>query len=717
VSALSSEAGEFSFRARPGIYEVRISAPSFEEATQTITLPLAGDPLQVVLEVASLRTALTVTESPGYQTVASATATRTLTVLRDVPQSVTVVTQELIKDQAMLSMADVVRYIPGVTAGQGEGNRDQIVMRGNGTTADFFLNGVRDDVEYFRDLYNLDRVEALKGPNAMIFGRGGGGGVINRVTKEAGFMPLHEVTLEGGSFRNKRIATDLNQPLGGRAAARLNAMYENSASFRSFGHVERYGFSPTLTLTPASQTKVTVAYERFSDRRVADRGISSYQGRPADVSITTFYGNPNDSRVRVTADLGAVTVEQGIGRWNIRNRSLFGGYDKFYQNYVPGAVNSAKTLVALSAYNNATQRLNLFNQTDLTYTASTWGLSHTLLGGIELGRQTTDNFRNTGFFNNSATSINAPYAHPTIATPVTFRQNATDADNHLKASVAAAYVQDQMDLSRYIQIVAGVRFDHFDLRYHNNRSGGDLRRIDNLVSPRAGVIFKPVVPVSIYWNYSISFLPSSGDQFSSLTTVTQQMKPEKFANYELGAKWDATRYFSLTTAIYRLDRTNTRSTDPNDPTRIVQTGSTRNLGYEIGLHGRITRAWSIAGGYAWQNSFISSATTSAVRGAKAAQVPHNSFSLWNSYQVLRRLRLGLGLVHRSDMFAAVDNTVVVPSYTRADAALFFNVTELTRFQVNVENLFDTMYYINAHNNTNISPGSPRAVRAALIARF
>jgi catecholate siderophore receptor len=340
-----------------------------------------------------------------------------------------------------------------------------------------------------------------------------------------------------------------------------------------------------------------------------------------------------------------------------------------------------------------------------------------LLGGVELGRQITDNFRNTGFFNNSATSINAPYANPTIATPVTFRQSATDADNHLKAGVAAAYVQDQIDLSRHVQIVAGVRFDHFDLRYHNNRNGGDLRRIDNLVSPRAGVIFKPIVPVSIYGNYSVSFLPSSGDQFSSLTTVTQQMKPEKFANYELGAKWDVSRYFSLTTAIYRLDRTNTRSTDPNDPTRIVQTGSTRNLGYEAGLNGRITRAWSIAGGYAWQNSFISSATTSAVRGAKAAQVPHHSLSLWNNYQVIRRLGLGLGLVRRSDMFAAVDNTVVVPSYTRADAALFFNVTELTRFQVNVENLFDTKYYINAHNNTNISPGSPRAVRAALIARF
>jgi len=194
--------------------------------------------------------AVTVTESAGYLTAATSTATKTMTPLRDIPQSITVVTHELIKDQMMMSIGDVVRYVPGITAHQGENNRDQLVIRGNSTSADFFVNGVRDDVQYYRDLYNLDRVEALKGPNAMIFGRGGAGGVINRVTKEAGFTPLREITLQGGSFSNRRFATDLDQPFNDKVALRFNAMYENSDSFRKFVNLERYGISPTLTIAP-----------------------------------------------------------------------------------------------------------------------------------------------------------------------------------------------------------------------------------------------------------------------------------------------------------------------------------------------------------------------------------------------------------------------------------------------------------------------------------
>jgi catecholate siderophore receptor len=436
-----------------------------------------------------------------------------------------------------------------------------------------------------------------------------------------------------------------------------------------------------------------------------------------DVPVSTYYGDPNNSRVRALVNLGSAMIEHQAGRLSIRNRTQFGDYDRGYQNDVPGAVNAAKTLVTLTAYNNATKRLNAFNQTDLSYVAYTGAIRHTLLGGVELGRQLTDNFRNTGFFNNTDTSILVPYANPVISTPVTFRQSATDADNHLRTNVGATYVQDQIELSRYVQLIAGVRFDHFDLQYHNNRNNDNLRRIDNLLSPRAGIVFKPLTPLSVYSTYSVSYLPSSGDQFSSLTTITQQVKPEKFSNYEVGIKWDPRRSLSLTTAVYLLDRTNTRSTDPNDPTRIVQTGSQRSNGFEIGANGSMTRKWKVAGGYSYQNAYVTSATTAARAGAQAAQVPHHTFSLWNNYQIIPRLGAGLGILNRSDMFAAIDNTVTVPGYTRADAAVFVSVTETVRFQANVENLFNTRYYINADSNTNISPGSSRAVRVGLTARF
>lgn len=717
-SAVTDQNGEFSLELELGEYVLRVEASGFAESAQTVNLSQTRNAtLEVVLQIAGTASSVTVVASGDYQTESINSATKTLTPLRDIPQAITVVTKGQIKEQMLMSISDVVRYMPGITAHQGENNRDDVVIRGNRSSADFFLNGVRDDVQYYRDLYNLERVETLKGPNAMIFGRGGGGGVINRVTKEAVFSPLRELYLQGGSFSNKRVEGDFDQPLNDKFAFRLNGMYERSGSFRRFVDLERYGLNPTFTFLPGKKTKITIGYERFHDERTADRGITSFQGRPADVPIDTFYGNPEDSHVRAGVNILSGTIDHQAGKLNIRNRTQFGDYDRFYQNYVPGAVNAAKTLVTLTAYNNATNRQNLFNQTDLTYAVSTGRIRHTLVGGVELGRQRTNNLRNTGFFNNVSTSIQAAFDDPTISTPITYRQNATDADNRLRLNLAAGYLQDQIELSRYVQVVVGVRYDYFDLKYHNNRNGDDLRRIDNLVSPRVGVVVKPVEELSLYGSYSVSYLPSAGDQFASLTTITQQVEPEKFTNYEFGVKWDVRRYLSLTSAIYRLNRTNTRATDPNDPTRIIQTGSQRTNGFEVGITGNITRAWSVAGGYAYQDAYINSATTAAVAGKQVGQVPHQTLSLWNKYQILPRLGAGLGIIYRSDMFATVDNSVVLPGYTRADAAVFYSFNERWRLQGNIENLSNRKYYTNADSNTNISPGTPRAVRVGLIARF
>jgi catecholate siderophore receptor len=718
-STVSDQNGEFFLALQPGRYAVHISMAGFAELSQVVDLAGSTDRQthDFILQLAGVQQMVTVSESSDYQISAISTATRTLTPMRDIPQSLAVVTQQQVHDQLMLSVGDVVRYIPGITAHQGENNRDQLIIRGNNTSADFFVNGVRDDVQYYRDLYNVERIEALKGPNAMVFGRGGGGGVINRVIKDAGFMPLREITIVGGSYRNKRLTADLDQPLTDRLAFRVNGLYENSDSFRRYTNLERYGVNPTLTLMANTNTRVTLGYEHFHDYRVADRGIPSFQGLPLDIDISTYFGNPDVSHVRARVDLGSATIEHQAGRLNIHDQVSLGDYDRGYQNFVPGVVSADETQAGLSAYNNATRRFNTFNQTNLTYGVSTGRIRHTLAGGAEIGRQLTDNFRNTGYFNNSATSILIPLSNPTISTPVTFRQSATDANNHLQTNLAATYVQDQIEFSRHLQMIAGARFDYFDLQYHDNRTGTNLRRIDNLISPRAGVILKPTTALSLYGSYSVSYLPGSGDQFSSLTTITQQVKPEKFNNYEAGVKWDIYRDLSFTTAVYRLDRTNTRTTDPNDPTRIVQTGRTRSNGYEAGLNGRVTRAWSIAGGYAYQNAFIASATTSAPAGAQVAEVPHRTFSVWNNYQIMPKWRAGLGVLRRSDMFAAIDDTVTLPGYTRADAAVYFSVTEKMRLQANVENLFNKRYYLNADSNANISPGSPRALRVGFTAEF
>ena len=648
----------------------------------------------------------------GYGARRTATATRTDAELRDVPQAISVLGRQLIADQSMQGMADVVRYIPGISMGQGEGHRDAPTIRGNSSTADFFADGVRDDAQYFRDLYNVERVEALKGPNAMVFGRGGGGGVINRVMKEAQWMPTRSLTLEGGSFDHRRAAIDLGNGVSGAIAARLNAMAEDSRLFRDATGLERHGLNPSATIRTGGTT-VKLGYEYFADRRTVNRGIPSFAGEPSSAPIETFFGDPDASRSRLVMHAATATIEQSRGALSLRNRSRIVRYDKFYQNVFPGALNAEGTEVSLTAYNNATDRHSLFNQTDVAYSVRTGPVRQTWLVGAELSRQRSENYRRTGYFDGTATSMLVPFAAPTVSPTVVYRQSATDADNQVVANVAAVYAQNQVALGTHWQTIVGVRYDRFDLDFHDNRSATDLTRDDAMISPRVGLVYKPSEPVSLYGTYSVSHLPSSGDQFSSLTATTRALEPEGFINREIGLKWDLRPELTVTGAWYRLDRTNSAAPDPNSTARLVQTGRQRSVGHEVEVTGAMTSAWQIVAGYASQEARIVSRTSAAQPGARVPLVPRQTFSLWNRYQVVPRLGLGLGAIHQTRMFAAIDNTVTLPGFTRVDAAAFVTLTGSLRAQVNVENLFDERYFPMSHGNNNIAPGAPRSMRFSL----
>jgi catecholate siderophore receptor len=650
-----------------------------------------------------------------YAARTTRSSTRTDTPLRDVPQAATVLTREAIADQSMQSMADVVRFVPGVTMGLGEGHRDQPTIRGNSSTADFFVDGVRDDAQYLRDVYNADRIEVLKGSNALAFGRGGGGGVLNRVTKTAGWAPERTVTLEGGSYDHGRGTLDVGQALGEHVAVRLNGMLEHSGGFRDRTDIHRRGINPTATILAGSATQIQLGYEHFYDERIVDRGIPSFGGVPAPTPATTFFGDPAASLAHARVDGASATVQRELGGVTLRNQTRALRYDKFYQNVLPGAVTTDGAQVSLSGYNNATDRASLFNQTDLTTTMALGATQHTLLGGAELSRQRTDNVRNTGYFGATATSLTVPFDDPTRITGVVFRPNATDANNRSVATVAALFVQDQVVFSPRWQAVVGLRVDRFALRFHNNRTAEDLARDDRLVSPRAGLIFKPVDAMSLYGSYGVSHLPSSGDQYSSLTATTETLKPERFANYELGAKWDATPALSLSAALFRLDRSNSAAHDPVDATRTIQTGAQRTTGAEFGATGQVTDAWSVVGGLSSQRAEIVHATTAAAAGAIVPLVPRTTISLWNKVQLSPMLGTGLGVVRQSSMYAAVDNAVTLPAFTRADAALFLGLPGSLRAQLNVENLLDARYFATAQGNNNILPGAGRTVRFSLTA--
>lgn len=658
----------------------------------------------------------------AYLMKRSLSATKTDAPLLDVPQSVTVVTRELIDDQAMRGIADVTRYVPGVGIAQGEGNRDTPVMRGNSTTADFFTDGLRDDVQYIRDLYNVDRVEVLKGPNAMIFGRGGSGGVINRVTKEAGSTPVREVGLQVGSWDQRRATVDFGQPLSASVAFRLAAMYEKSDTYRDDTSLERYGVNPMLSWTLNPETKLRISYEHFNDERTADRGIPSFRGRPIATAASTFFGDPKQSEVKATVDSLGIFLDHAFQNGlTVRNATRWASYDKFYQNVFPGAVNATGTSVSLSAYNNATQRDNVFNQTDLVLPLSTGAIHHEFLAGFEVGRQETDNLRMTGYFTSVSPTTNVidvPVTLPRTTLPLTFRPSATDADNHGIARNLAVYAQDRVVVLPQLQAIVGVRFERFTVDFRNHRTAQTVTSKDHLVSPRAGLVYKPREELSFYTSYSLSNLPRAGEQLSSLTLTNRSLDPEKFTNYEVGAKWDVRPSISLTAAAYRLDRSNVVIPDPTDATKSILVDGQRATGLELGASGKLTKKWGVMGGYAYQNGELKQTQSATARaGARLANLPRHSYSLWNRYDFTPQWGAGIGLVGRTAVFAATDNTVTVPGFTRVDAALFYRWTPHVRAQINVENVASRSYYSMVNNNNNITPGSPRAVHISVTVDF
>lgn len=650
-----------------------------------------------------------------YHTQTSRSSTRLATPLRETPQSITVISRGQLSDQAMQSMADVMRYVPGVTMGQGEGHRDAPTMRGNSSTADFYVNGVRDDAQYLRDLYNVESVEALKGANALAFGRGGGGGVINRVMREARWGRVGELSITAGAFGQTRGSLDAGRAVSARTAVRLTGMAERAGSYRQHLEVERMGLNPTAAFLLGATT-VRVGAEHFQDVRGVDRGVPSLAGVPLAGARRTIFGDPAHNRSRAYVRSAGASVEAGGDeRLSFRSQLRFTDYDKSYGNTVPGAISADQASFSLSAYRADVARRNLFSQSDLVLRAGSGALHHTVLAGMELGRQHTDNYRATGFFAGNATSVRVPLDAPTAPVAVDFRPTATDADNTSRALITAGYLQYQAAMGRSLQAIVGGRWDRFALAVDNHRSGERRSRTDLMFSPRAGLVFTPTATLSAYGSLGTSSLPASGDQFGSLDATSETLAPERFTNREVGMKWDARPSLALTLALFRLDRTNTRAPDPDTPGRLVQTGEQRSSGAELGVTGQVTSRWQVSGGWSLQKARIRRTTSAAAAGATVPLVPHQTLSLWNRVRLLPGVGAALGAVHQGRMYAAIDNRVTLPSFTRWDGALFVELTRQLRLQANVENLLGVEYFPTAHTNNNIQPGAPRLLRLSMQA--
>jgi catecholate siderophore receptor len=654
-------------------------------------------------------------------------ALKTPTPIIDVPQSVVVISSEQIESRGYTSITDIVNYVPGLNSSQGEGHRDSVVFRGVRSTADFFVDGVRDDVQYYRPLYNVEQVEVLKGPNALLFGRGGTGGVLNRVTKKG---VLGEAFTQIGAsidtFGGASVQVDRNVDVSETAAFRVNASYESLENHRDFFDGDRLGLNPTLKLKLSEATTVDLSYEYLDHERFIDRGIpTGSDGRPVEAFEDIVFGDPQLNITTLEAHLLKAMLQHRFSDDIKGNFSAFyGDYDKLYQNFYASGYDQAATpdQVTLDGYLDTTQRENLVLSGNVVAQFTAGSLQHTLLFGAEFIDTTSNQDRYNAFWDttsddNEVFAVNRPLAL-SRGVGVNVSGNATrndftsqlNDDTHVDVEATSVYVQDEVTLSESVKMVLGARFDEFDITVVNVKNAGERRsRKDSEVSPRAGLIYKPQENVSIYASYSESFLPRSGEQFANINGDKNQLDPDTYSNLELGLKWDVTGRLNVSAAIFEIESSSPQVAD-SDPSTLDVIDSTIE-GFEAQVNGQLTDAWGVAVGYSYLDGELVDEFGST--GRRLRELPENTFSVWSTYQVTPRIGLGLGLTYQDDSFINQSNTATLPSYTRVDAAVYFDVSERLSLQLNIDNLADELYFPNAHSTHQATVGESINARLSM----
>lgn len=661
-------------------------------------------------------------------------ALKTPTPIIDVPQSLTILTIDQIDEQGFTSLGDIVNYTPGVNNTQGEGHRDAIVFRGVRSTADFYIDGVRDDVQYYRPLYNLDQVEILRGPNALLFGRGGTGGILNRVTKKG---------VIGSTFTGYQVGTDTFGEFNGQidhnignsdaAAFRINAFFESLDNHRDFYDGERVGINPTAKFRLSSATSLDLSYEYADHQRFIDRGIpTGDDGRPVEALEDIVFGDPELNTSELDASLFRARLEHKIADNMKANFSAFhGDYTKFYQNFYASDYDQATNVVELDGYADETDRQNTIISGDFFGEFQAGEVAHTLIVGAEFIDTSSDQYRWNSYFDTSAADVAAgvPGARtdqanfsadrPVMlsngvgvladgrATNNDFGVNLND-DTRVGLEVFSLYIQDEIAFSDKFNITLGARFDSFDIEVFNVPANEVRTRKDEEISPRLGFVYKPEENVSFYGSYSESFLPRSGEQYANINGNNNRLDPNTFANLEAGVKWDFDR-LSLTAAVFEIEQESPVVSDANAETfDVIETAVE---GLEMQLQGQVMERWFISAGYSYLDG------TQANGTLRPRELPENMFSIWNSINVTEAFSLGLGMTYQDESFINNSNSAVLPSYTRIDVAAFYDVSNAWRLQLNVENLTDELYFPTSHSTHQATVGAPINARISIKGRL
>lgn len=663
----------------------------------------------------------------------------------DVPQSLSITTAEQIALRGFNSVEDIIMYTPGVNASQGEGHRDAVVFRGVRSTADFYQDGVRDDVQYYRPFYNLEQVEILRGPNALLFGRGGTGGILNRVSKKANVGEEFTGFKAGvDSFGGYEGSIDSNLIINDQAAFRVNAYYENLQNHRDFYEGDNFGINPTIRVNIGENTVWDVSAEYLNHDRFIDRGIpTGADGEPIERFKDITFGDPELNKTTFEAVILRSKVQHTFSD-NLKGNFTvsYGDYDKLYRNFYAANYTASDDdfggaeTVDLDGYVDTTQRTNFVLAGNLVSEFSTGSIGHTIIGGVEYIQTENDNDRYNPVFSTFADAIGMDSDREAflISDPLTFSGGIgiradgvsqtnmafTDLNDKTEAEVDvfSLYIQDQIEINQYIDVILGARFDSFDFVATDLKPSTSVTRSrkDEEISPRAGVVIKPIENISLYASYSESFLPRSGGQFANISDTTAALDPDVFEQSEIGVKWDFLDGMSFTAAYFQSEQISASRVDGNSEQLEI-----RGLeidGVELQIQGNVTDQFFITAGY----SYLDGETDQGREIPR--ELPENTFSVWGSYDVTEKLGFGLGATYQdesfiSDLDIGTDATghPTLPAYTRVDAMAYYDVSEKLRLQLNVENLTDETYFPSAHSTHQATVGAPLNARFTVSGRF
>ena len=665
-------------------------------------------------------------EQQSYKATESKSALKIGAPLRDIPQTVNVVPVSVIKDQGAQSMEDVLKNVPGVGLSNGDGQRDQVTIRGFSAIGDMYIDGVRDDALYFRDLSNIERVEVIKGPAAVLYGRGSSGGLINSVSKKPGFAPKHEVgmTLDTEGKRRTQFDTGWADPQGNQAY-RLTGAFEDSDTFRDDGYIDRKAIAPSAYFRLSDDLELNLGATYLYDKRLIDFGIPALGNRPVDVDRDKRFGSSDADQDYTRSEVFSFTASLDYrinDDFTLTNTSRYYHYDLDRNNTLADSsptrfvtAPNGELLVKLNRGNVARDEYGVFNQTELKQQAQLAGMQHNLLYGVEVGYQ--DKYQRV--FNQSNVAQVPVYRDALVPVPEHAANLSSKGTNYQQT--AGFYVQDLIELNDQWKALLGVRYDIFGQEYDDIRAADvDLDRTDKTWSPRVGLVYQPDQIQSYYVSVSRSYQPS-GEMFA-VNAGNADLEPEKTTNYELGAKWDLLdSKLSVTAAIFRLERTNMRTPDPVTPGLTILAGEQRTDGFEATLSGQLSDKWQIYAGYAFLDAEIvkSNAKTNGVsnEGQTPTLTPRNSANVWLVRTLTPQWRVAAGANYVDERYTALDNKVVMPGYTTFDAALLYSQQHWD-MALRLKNAFDRDYYASAHGSVDlITAGAPRTLEASVAYRF